>query len=217
MKLRFALVSEGSSDWGLVPHIEAMCVEAGAQEASGTVPAFHRLRAVPGKSVQEQVHAALVLEPDIDAIFVHRDADSISPETRIRQIKRAAAGVPGSPRVVPVVPVQETEAWLLVDEAEIRAVAGRPSGRIDLELPRLSRIESTPSPKEVLKRALVLASGATGRRRETFTRAFPAYRATLLERLDRTGPVGDLPSWRALQDRVRHLVEELSIARAQAD
>ncbi|MFN0089482.1 MAG: hypothetical protein ACKVWR_04305 [Acidimicrobiales bacterium] len=135
---------------------------------------------------------------EFDLVFVHRDAENQSPQLRRDEIERGrhAAGLEGP--VVPVVPVRMTEAWLLLDEQAIRRVAGKPSGRVPLDLPAARDVERIADPKQILRAALLAASGAAGRRREQFVRDFGRHRALLLERLDPTGPVSTLAAWRQL-------------------
>lgn len=59
----------------------------------------------------------------------------------------------------PVIPIRMTEAWLLLDEAEIRRVAGAPNGKIPLNLPNPAKVESVSDPKALLKETLARASG----------------------------------------------------------
>jgi hypothetical protein len=96
---------------------------------------------------------------------------------------------------VPVIPIRMTEAWLLLDEAEIRRVAGAPNGKAALDLPRPRRVESIPDPKEVLRQTLARASGLSGRRLELFNKRFSLHRRQLLEGIDPHGPIRDVPSW----------------------
>jgi hypothetical protein len=100
---------------------------------------------------------------------------------------------------VPIIPIRMTEAWLLLDEAAIRSVAGQPSGNMPLGLPVASKVESVPDPKATLQAALRTASGCSGRRLQKFKRDFPEHRRQLLERLDRTGAVRQLSAWKALE------------------
>ena len=109
----------------------------------------------------------------------------------------AATAQLGCP-VVPVVPVRMTEAWLLLDEAEIRRVAGRPRGRTSLGLPPRHSVAGVADPKALLREALLTASEETGRRRQRVARAFDRNRALLLERLDLTGPITTLAAWQRL-------------------
>ncbi len=104
-----------------------------------------------------------------DLLLVHRDADRTDRGTRERDIRDAAAsaGVLRTP-VVCLIPVRETEAWLLLEERAIRQAAGHPNGRRDLSLPPLNEIEATNQPKERLKKALVEAAELSGRRLKKF-------------------------------------------------
>ncbi|MGF1466664.1 MAG: DUF4276 family protein [Sandaracinaceae bacterium] len=207
--IRFLFVGEGTSDDGLVPHLEALLVEAGADAAEGETVDYGRLRiAKPGRrTVSAKLGIGLRLAAPVDMVFVHRDADSRDPEPRRREVANAVAAICAVPRHVPVVPVQELEAWLLVDEEAIRLVAGRPSGRRALGLPsRTERVEELSRPKELLNRAILEASETTGRRREKLERRLPHLRRLLLERLDRNGPVRRLSAWKRLVADTRSAV-----------
>jgi hypothetical protein len=57
---------------------------------------------------------------------------------------------------VPVIPIRMTEAWLLLDEAEIRRVAGSPNGKVSLGLPKAKDVESIPDPKAQLAQTLAI-------------------------------------------------------------
>ncbi len=196
----FVFVGEGPSDAGLVSHLEELCILCGADEAAGVAPDLRSLpRAKTGKKVADQLSAALELEPNADVIFVHRDSDSTDAEPRYRKISEAESGFELEGRVVPVVPVQETEAWLLLDEEEIRRVADNPKGRVKLDLPSANRIESIARPKERLFRALEVASELKGRKLIRFKRSLPRRRRLLLERLSPLGAVSQLPAWKRLK------------------
>ena len=90
MRIQFVLVCEGSSDRGLVQHLETLCVRAGASEAIGDAPDLGRLPVPPGKTVAEQAGAILKLGAEINLLFVHRDADNRDPRTVRRQKGRRA-------------------------------------------------------------------------------------------------------------------------------
>ena len=194
----FLFIGEGVSDNPLVQPLEKLCVLCGADEAAGTAVDWQLLSSKPPRSVARRVRAALEIEPAANLVFVHRDADAPEPVPRLEEIRRAieelALEVPG----VPVVPIQETEAWLLLDEAEIRKVAENPRGRMDLALPPLSQVESVANPKARLEEALYRASGLRGRRLKNFKRSLPFRHRLLLERLDPEGPISELSAWRRL-------------------
>jgi len=96
------------------------------------------------------------------------------------------------------VPVQETEAWLLLDEESIRSIAGKPSGRSPLEIPSPARVESIAKPKEKLMEMLAIASELSGRKLKRFKKRFPDHRRLLIERLDIDGLISQVPAWQQL-------------------
>ncbi|WP_084361677.1 DUF4276 family protein [Herbiconiux solani] len=186
--LQYALIREGTSDDGLIPHISALLLRAGASAVIGAARQYKG-------STRERL-SQLLAEPKPPAlIFVHRDSDSADPSSRHQEIAAAASALGCVERVIPVVPVQELEAWLLTDEGSIRAVVGRPSGRTPMGLPALRNIETTSSPKEVLQNACLIASEKTGVRRKKERGQFNVRRASLLERIDIDGAVTSLASW----------------------
>lgn len=186
--LQFALIREGTSDDGLIPHIRELLIRAGAHAAIGAARQYRG-------STKERLQQVLLEPSSPGLVFVHRDADAADPVPRLEEIASAADDLGCSDQVVAVVPVQELEAWLLTDESAIRSVVGRPKGRLRLGLPSVRRIEATSRAKEVLQTACIDASEKTGARRKKEMVQFPTRRATLLERLDIDGRVTELHSW----------------------
>ena len=83
-------------------------------------------------------------------VFLHRDADSRDPALRYDGIHRSVQEVRDSPRYVAVVPVQETEAWLLLDESKVRSVPENPGDRVPSDLPSPSGVKNVADPKAQL-------------------------------------------------------------------
>ena len=132
---------------------------------------------------------------------MHRDADQDDPAPRYGEISQAVAASETNPVYVAIVPIHETEAWSLIDEPAIRRVAGRPNGRMPLNLPQLNRIEQTTRPKERLEAALLAAAQPlNGKRLENFRREFGRRRQQLLEELPIGGALNQLSSWCRLRD-----------------
>lgn len=199
MVVHFVFIGEGSSDEGMIPHLESLCIEAGASEVTGVAPDFRRLPGSIGHGVEAKLKAALLLEPEANLVFVHRDADARVGAARYTEISAAVTASGCERPVVCVVPIQETEAWLLLDEAAIRRAVGRPRGTARLGLPTPETVERMVQPKERLKEVLELASEATGRRLERVRQDFPLHRRALLQDLATTGPVERVPSWQQLR------------------
>ncbi|MCX5211295.1 DUF4276 family protein [Kitasatospora sp. NBC_00240] len=194
MTLRVLFLGEGSSDEGLVPHIERIAAELDVPVAVSS-PALDWITPAVGHSVADKLRAVRGLSDSYDLAVLQRDADRGPDQDRRDEIAAAVrAEWPGLAHM-PVVPVRMLEAWLLLDEQSIRQVAGNPNGRMGLQLPRPSTVERIPDPKQQLKDTLAVASGAKGRRLAELQKRFPRNRHRLFELLDQNGPVGQVPSW----------------------
>ncbi|MEU6023682.1 hypothetical protein [Micromonospora sp. NPDC047134] len=199
-------VPEGTSDGPLAAHIERLFFYKGCP-VTLTTPDFPRLSGVD-RDVASRVRAGLELVGDtVDVIVVHRDADNAGEHARRLEIESAVRSLGVSTELVPVIPVRMTEAWLLLDEAAIRHVAGNPRGRARLNLPRPHEVESRADPKSILRASLLTASEESGRRREAVARRFNEHRKQLLERLDPAGPVLRLDSWARMVAAIDEVVK----------
>ena len=152
--------------------------------------------------LERKIRAVLSTESEFDVLFVHRDADSAGTEERSREIAEAARNAELVADRVNVIPVRTTEAWILLNEAAIRRVAGNPRGRQPLNLPRPSRVEDATDPKAVLESALVAASGCQGHRLRKFRKKFRQHRRILLEQLPVGGALDEVPAWVRLRQSV---------------
>jgi hypothetical protein len=190
-------IAEGSSDFPLSDTVELLFFDRGVRVHLSR-PDFASLDRV-ARDVRSRVSAGIKLAGQpVDLIVVHRDADRVGRAGRCDEIAGALSGLGASAAAIPLVPVKMTEAWLLLDEAAIRIVAGNPRGTVKLNLPQRHEVEGVADPKAVLKECLLVAADATGRRRAQVANRFPQHRRQLLERLDRFGPVGELPGWKSL-------------------
>jgi len=203
MNYRAIFLADGSSDEPLGEHLEILCARRDLA-VRVTTPDLRLLPLPPGRQVADRLQAVLELGDVPDILFVHRDAEGQDPERRFAEVAQAVARVSEGLPAVAVVPVRMTEAWLLLDEQSIRDVAGRPNSTVDLRLPRISQVEAQPDPKSALERALDMASGLTGRRRDRFRQRFGQHRRTLLQRLNIDGPVRRLKAWQTDSRPGRH-------------
>jgi Domain of unknown function (DUF4276) len=193
MTLRVLFLSEGTSDGGLVPHVERIAVEAGVPIVV-SAPDLRWLDS-DGLSVPDKLRTVRRLSDSYDLAVLQRDADAVGPECRRKEIASAIADEWPGLAHVPVIPVRMLEAWLLLDEDAIRQVAGNPRGRVGLDLPKPTAVERIADPKQRLKDTLAKASGLSGRRLAELQKRFPRNRHRLLELLDHDGPVNLVPSW----------------------
>jgi hypothetical protein len=215
MRIHFVLITEGPSDDGLIPHLENLCIEAGADEVTGTAPDFRRLPYPVGQSVIDKIRESIRLEPQANLLIIHRDADNRDPQPRLSEIEQAAHRCALSTQWVALVPVQETEAWLLLDEKAIRLVANKPNGQIPLHLPKPQHVENIARPKEFLQQVLVAASETKGKKLDKFRRQFSSQRRILLLRLPINGPLLSVSSWMRTRDAVVQAIDALKTARQE--
>lgn len=206
-KLRYTLLSDGSSDQALIPLLTWLLQKHGI--SSAIQPRWAELRWLrqPPGSLVARIQYSLELYP-CDLLFIHRDAESEAREVRVAQIRQALedAALQEPCPAICVVPVRMQEAWLLFDEAALRRAAGNPNGRQQLRLPHLAGLEQLPDPKNVLYELLREASGLSGRRRKRFSVSGSARQVagfindfTLLRRLS---------AFRALETDLDQLINE---------
>ena len=168
--LRYTLLSDGSSDRALIPHLTWLLRSNGVNSQIDAEWAELRLlREIP-QSLVGKIAKSIDLYP-CDLLFIHRDAERATPEDRKQEVLNALKELirdVGKPFAICVIPVRMQEAWLLFDEAAIRRASGNPNGRVRIELPKLKAIESLPDPKNTLHGLLKTASERTGRRLKDF-------------------------------------------------
>lgn len=203
MVMRFLLVCEGNSDAPLAFHIQRLLESFGCPGPDFNVSSN-------GRRLTNKIQNALNNDPDVDLIFVHRDADRDGPEARYHEIGTSIQDAGYEGLWVGVVPNRMTEAWLLMDEAAIRKAAGNPNGQESLGLPSSVIAERIPDPKLLLQSILLLASGFRGRRRRLIARRLPSMRDRLLENLPIGGPLQNLESWTRFRDDTFAALRQLS-------
>jgi hypothetical protein len=215
MYVRFALIGEGSSDRPLVGVLHSLCLDiAPSADVDGewANPILELLET--GKELDAQLRALVEHDPTFNLIFVHRDADSSDDRIAREVIARGVQLSGYTKHAVPVVPIQETEAWLLMDETAIRKHAGNPNGRIPLGLPKIKHIEQRANPKELLREALVRACTPGRKQRElrSGNEEFGRIRRRLFDEFDIHGPVTQLRAWQALVDDTKAALTALALA-----
>lgn len=166
--LFFTLAAEGSTDEMLLPVVSwALREHLGPTAALNESFSYHRGDIAP------RIERALREFPDSEVLFLHVDADSrAGHQERIRQIERAVEDIASArnlPHLVRIIPVRESEAWLLFSETAIRAAAANPNGRAKLNLPSRDH-DRVADPKQMLNDALDKASELTGRKLAKFQR-----------------------------------------------
>ena len=206
-ELRYTLVTEGSSDAALMPILTWLLRENGIQLVQAEWADLSESRVLGRGSLSWKIQEAARLYP-CDLLFVHRDADRSSVETRKQEIYRAVNNADSwnDLPVVCVIPVRMQEAWLLFDEGAIRRAAGNRNGRMPLNLPPLRRLEHLPDPKTVLRDCLKTASNLTGRRLKKFRVSQGARRVT--EFIEDFSPLRNLSAFAILEQDLQEIIED---------
>jgi len=201
-------IGEGSSDDPLARLISDAFILRGVDADIRSLGA-DRIGA-EGKDIATKIQTAKKLFSDFEFVVIHRDCDNQEPRVRSEEITSAVtqtlgAGFP----TIEVLPRTMTEAWLLLNEAAIRKVAGKPNSKKSLNLPKSKNVEGVRDPKKVLEEAILVASDESGRRRQKISGKFNSHRRNLLEQLDPETLAG-LPSWQHTLQCVDRYVEQLS-------
>ncbi|MGW0943707.1 DUF4276 family protein [Streptomyces sp. NPDC002623] len=147
--LSIALLTEGLSDqWFLLPLVDRQ-VES-MESASprgfdfpGTAPGS-RFTVAPRERVSEEVETLL---EHMDLVILHHDHNERS---KVEAVRAALRKDEDAERVIGMVPVRETEAWMLADPA---ALPNAPAAAVR-DLIRSPRdVEKVPDPKRALAQA----------------------------------------------------------------
>ncbi|SHE24038.1 hypothetical protein [Actinomyces glycerinitolerans] len=184
---RCAFIGEGTSDNRLAKVLERLLMSMRPGADVNLEPEPHEWNGKRPNNVEEKIKA--LAEEPYDLIFVHRDADNAGIEARIKECRK-----PGDDRVVPVIPVTMTEAWVLADlwsnEKEKETFRAWAAGK------GLSRkvIEGLADPKRTLEEYL-------NRDRSSFMKAtaFARKRSQLVEQIRIDGDVKHLEAWKRLE------------------
>ena len=215
--LSLALYAEGPTDYRfLSPVLRRLCEELCAVEARRAVEISEVLGLDHPDACKDAPREQRILAAGRKAmgswrlLFVHTDGEGDADKARRERVSPALAllqqQLPRAGRGVGVVPVRETEAWMLADGDALREVFGSTLDDAALGVPPASAVEREHEPKRVLKHC--------------FDRARPGARKRRLSELDHLARLGDevaldalrrLPSFRVLEDEVRTVLLELKV------
>lgn len=162
MPIRFllaVLVCEGVSDEWFLPvllqrAIQRLCIEGRVEvQVEVEVVAADHQRSTTILGALDQV-------PRFEVLLYHHDgAPAGTAQAKVDEIRRAVTAARREPFVA-VVPVRETEAWLLADHAALANAAGRQAvPPLVAVAPRARDVEALPDPKKTLNTAIATAAG----------------------------------------------------------
>ena len=172
--LRSTLLAEGTSDRALLQIIRlTLAAHVGPSVLIDPPQRADSYRLPPRvKKDRGAWVRAVVEEYPCDLLFIHRDADGAGRDKRLDEIAgwTAAADLPTESGIttVSIVPVHETETWLLLEEKAIREAALYADGVAPLGIPGAAKLERMSDPKSALDDVLRIASGLSGSRLRHF-------------------------------------------------
>lgn len=209
LTLRYTLLADGSSDRILLNPIDWLLEGLLPNYIiRGELADFTFVKNPPHiGNLRERIRLAFQLFP-CDLLFIHRDAERSLWEDRAVEIQSAIADLGAlDVKFLKVIPIRMTEAWLLIDEAAIRAAAGNRNSNIPLNLPSVQRLESVPDPKSELIKILKTAGELGGRKLEQFNARAAIHRVA--ENIADFSPLRRLSAFQRLESEVRDLIPNL--------
>jgi hypothetical protein len=210
-KISYTLVTDGSRDLSLLQHIVRWVIRrVGGRglQLHQQLADFRELRSPP-ETLPERLRAAVRRFP-CNILFVHRDAERESRESRSSEIDEAVRNSGIDEASVPIVPVRMTEAWLLISKSAIRRASNNPNSDCALDMPRLRDLEALPDPKEVLHRLPTVASEKKGRRLKEFRRDINWHVHRVAEYIDDYSQLECLPAFQAFEKLTKAAVQRVS-------
>jgi len=190
----------------LVPILGWTLAEIAGLSRLGIVVQVADLREIApsARTLPDRMRQAIRYFP-CDVLFVHRDAEGQPLEWRIEEVRRSVSQTQIHP-CVPIVPVQMTEAWLLIDQQAIRRAAGNPHGRVFLSLPPVTRLEQLADPKSKLHQCLEIASEKSGRRLDQFQRRIGERVQRVAALIEDFSPLRSLPAFAQFEATAREVI-----------
>ena len=205
--LSYTLLSDGSSDRALIPHLTWLLKENGVEIPIDSQWAELRLLKNIPKGLTEKIEKSIELYP-CDLLFIHRDAERENPNNRRQEIAEALTKLNNKlefPISVCVIPIKMLEAWLLFDESAIRRASGNPYGKSTINLPKLGKIENIPDPKEILYNLLRKSSERTGRKLRQFNVQHSAGQVSQF--IEDFSLLRKLSGFQKLEEEIKNVIE----------
>lgn len=206
--ISYTLLADGRSDYALINVINWSIRNIDKYIAVNGKPAdFSKFRNPPKlKDLHRRVEFAAENFPS-QLLFVHRDAEVRNGlSVRVSEIEGHMTKSKYADPYVMIIPVQMTEAWLLISEEAIKRAAGN-NNYGELKLPSTSRLESINDPKKILHGLLLEASGRKGRAKTKFN----VHQAVHLvaEYTEDFAPLFELESFNCFYSQLERTIDEI--------
>lgn len=175
--LGLALFAEGPTDYYFLrPLLQRLCEDICASEAQFPVEVSEVLALDDPKSEDRMPRAERIAQSAVMAkgawsvLFIHTDGAGDPDKARAQLIQpgleRVHGLMEGKSVGVGVVPIRETEAWIISDGDSLRCAFGTELTDAQLGLPPLRNIEGIADPKAYLDRAFTSTNPSSKRLRQ---------------------------------------------------
>jgi hypothetical protein len=147
--LSCSLIAEGGSDLSFLSGLLRRQLEKLGTESG--LFTLDQIIASPCRTIHSRERVLASLSEDLgcyDLVFAHNDHNERGKLDRLRE----GLSIPADSRLIDLIPVRETEAWMLADPSALLALGGG----VDVgEIPNEpGGVERLPDPKAVLERVL---------------------------------------------------------------
>lgn len=209
------LLSEGNTDLRFLSGVIQRTFEDVAFECKGDIEVYDIQPLVVKKStfVDEVVNAAqLAEEKGIMVLCIHTDADADSHKEVMKHkvipaLERVhKATLPHCKHLVPVIPVQMMEAWMLADKEFLKREIGTNESDVDLGIAR--KPETISQPKDCIEEAIRIASSHLPKRKRNELTISTLY--SPLGQKIRLELLKELPSYQQFVENVRTAYQNLN-------
>lgn len=177
--LQIGFVTEGSTDVRFLKNILWKTFQHVAFDCNTSIEVYEpeELTEKNGATYKDQILDLSIKYNYFHVICIHRDSDSPTIDKTLQLIINPAFESvqrhhgDNCKNLVPIIPVQMTEAWMLADTELLRNKIGTKLTSAQLGLPnRINQIESISDPKYVINSAIRIAqSHSTKRRRHNLS------------------------------------------------
>lgn len=204
--LKFTLIADGSSDKTLLRIIKWSLDNLYPKLPNEGYYADFRILPDPPKGLENKVAKAIKYYP-FNILFIHRDAETISPKIinkRIEEI-RAKLQEKDFERTICIVPIKMMETWLLFDLEAIKKAAGNRNYKGVLDIPQIKSVENEQQPKKLLHELLKEASGLKGRNLKKFNTDKAVH--LVAENIENFSPLRNLSAFQEFEKKLKQVVD----------
>ncbi|WP_223297730.1 DUF4276 family protein [Catenulispora acidiphila] len=201
------LISEGPSDRWLLTGLLKRATEFMLQTSCRFAVEVEVLPVLADHQRPEHILDVLGREGHFDLVLYHHDGAPVaSAKAKVEEVRDAVLSTRAEP-VVPIVPLRETEAWLLADPKALASVLGLALPLVTARLPKRPKdAEAVLDPKALLNEIAWLGVRSGGRDRQRDRR--PGMFADLADLID-LERLRKVPSFQRWWSDMANALEEL--------